>query len=101
MFKSALARAIDRVYARAGDAATHTDRDGVHTPCTVMVERDLTRYGDAAKVNLHTAAISVRVSQMPAAPRRSDRFTITDTMQVFTVDALQGSDGIEHKVFVA
>lgn len=100
-FQAAMSRATDRVYARAGEAATYTDRDGVHTPCVVMVERDLTRYGEAAQVNTRTAVVGVRVTEVAAAPRRSERFTLTADGTVLMVDSLQMSDGVEHKVFAA
>lgn len=98
-FQAALTRAIGRVYATAGMAATYTDRNGVNTPCTVLVENDMTRYGTTAGINTATAVVAVRVAEVPGAPRRGERFTLTGTGQVLTVDNLQVSDGIEHKVF--
>ena len=101
VFKTALLRATGRLYAAMGEAATHTDRDGVATPCTVLVERDLTRYGEAASVNARTAVVGVQVSELAAAPRRGERYTLTASGQVLTVDSLQTSDELEHKVFAA
>ena len=101
VFASALLRATDRVYAGFGEAATHTDRNGVHTPCTVLVETDLTRYGETAQVNIKTAVLSVRLAQVAAAPRRGDTFTLTVSGTAYKVDSLQASDALEHKVFVA
>ena len=100
VFASALSRATDRVYAGFGEAATYTDRNGAHTPCTVLVEQDLTRYGETAQVNIKTAVLSVRLTHLAAAPRRGERFTLT-AGTVYTVDSLQASDTLEHKVFVA
>lgn len=101
VFKSALTRATSRLYATMGDAATYTDRNGVHTPCTVLVERDLTRYGEAASINTRTAVIGVQVLEVAAAPRRGERFTLTGSGQVLVIDSLQVSDELEHKVFAA
>lgn len=101
VFASALSRATDRVYAGFGEAATHTDRNGVHTPCTVLVESDLTRYGETAQVNIKTAVISVRLTHLAAAPRSGETFTITASGKAYRVDSLQASDALEHKVFVA
>lgn len=98
---AAMSRAINRVYAADGLAATYTDRNGAHTPCTVLVERDLSRYGEVAQVNAKTAALSVRVSEVAAAPRRTERFTLTVAGTVYTVDSLQSTTDLEHKVFVA
>jgi len=101
VFKTALTRATSRLYATMGDAATYTDRNGVHTPCTVLVESDLTRYGETAQVNIKTAVISVRISQLAAAPRAGETFTLTASGKAYRVDSLQASDSLEHKAFVA
>lgn len=99
---AALSRATDRVYSAFGLAATYTDRNGVITPCTVLVEQDLARYGETAQVNVKTAVISVRVGEVTGAPRRAEVFTLSDAPNtVYTVDSLQASDSLEHKVFVA
>jgi len=96
-----MARATDTLYARFGDAATYTDRNAVSTPCTVLVDRDLTRYGETAVVNQRTAVVQVRTVQLVAAPRRGDTFTLAGSGQVLVVDSLQGSDEFEHRVFAA
>lgn len=97
---AALSRATDRVYAAYGDAASYTDRNGAVTPCTVLVEQDLTRYGETAQVNVKTAVISVRLAELAAAPRRAETFALTGGA-TYTVDSLQSTDALEHKVFVA
>ena len=101
VFASALLRATDRVYTGFGEAATHTDRNGAHTPCTVLVETDLTRYGETAQVNIKTAVLSVRLTHLAAAPRAGEVFTITASGKAYRVDSLQSTDALEHKVFVA
>ena len=98
---AALSRATNRVYSAFGLAATYTDRNGATTPCTVLVEQDLTRYGETAQVNVKTAVVSVRLSELAAAPRRAERFTLSEAGTVYTVDSLQASSELEHKVFVA
>lgn len=100
-FNPAIGRMLDRVYARFGEAAIHTNKDAVATPCTVVVERDLRAYGDAAQVGIKTAVVSVRLAEMPSAPRRGDRFTLTGSGKVFVVDSLQSSDEFENKVLAA
>lgn len=99
-FATAISRATDRVYTLAGVAAVYRDRDGVETPCTVMVERDLARYGEVAQVNARTAVVAVRRSEVSGAPRNGERFTLTGG-EVLTVDSLQASDELEHRVFAA
>lgn len=93
-------RASSVVYARFGESATHTDRNAVATPCTVLVDRDLTRYGETAVVNKRTAVVQVRTSELAAAPRSGDTFTLAGG-QVLVVDSLQGSDEFEHRAFAA
>lgn len=97
---AALSSATNRVYTGFGVAAVHTDRNGVTTPCTVLEEQDLSRYGETAQMNVKTAVLSVRVAELAAAPRRGETFAITDGA-TYLVDSLQGSDALEHKVFVA
>lgn len=99
-FAAALSRATDRVYARAGVAADYQDRDGVVTPCTVLVERDLARYGEAAQVNVRTAVVGVRRTEVAGAPRSGERFTLAGG-EVLVVDSLQAVDEFEHRVFAA
>lgn len=97
----AMSRATDRVYAQYGDAATYTDRAAVATPCTVIVERDLDRYGAVAVVNQRTAVVQVRTTEISAPPRRGETFALAEGGQVLTVDSLQGADEFEIRVFVA
>lgn len=100
-FADAISRATDRVYARAGVAAQYQDRDGVVTPCTVLVERDLARYGEVAQVNARTVVVGVRRTEVAGAPRSGERFTLTAGGEVLVVDSLQASDEFEHRVFAA
>ncbi len=100
-FAAAQSNTTDRVYASAGVAALHEDRDSVQTPVTVLIERDISRYGEAAQVNVRTALVAVRRSQLAHAPRRGDTFTITADSEVLTVDSLQRTDELEHRVFAA
>lgn len=100
-FANALSRATDRVYVRAGVAATYQDRDGAALPCTVLVERDLERFGEAANVNARTAVVAVRRAEVAGAPRRGERFLLTALGETLTVDSLQRTDELEHRVFAA
>jgi hypothetical protein len=98
---AALSRAADRVYAKFGEAAVYADRSAATLPCTVLIDRDLTRYGAVAVVNQRTAVVQVRLSEVAAPPRRGETFTVTGSGQVLVVDSLQGSDEFEHRVFAA
>jgi hypothetical protein len=92
---------MDRAFALFGEAATYVDRAANAVPCTVLVERDLTRYGDqAATIAQHTALVQVRVSEVPEPPRRSETFQLAGG-KVLTVDALQSSTEFLHRVMAS
>ena len=82
-----------------GQAATYTNRAAEQAACTVLLDTDMTRYGEQAQVNVRTAVLSVRVAEVPAAPRQGDTFLIG--ARAWRVDSLQASDALEHRVFVA
>ncbi len=104
-FAAAITSATDRVYRSAGVAARHEDGVGAQTACTILVERDLSRFGEAAPVNVRTALVGIRRSELADCPRRGDTFTLLDAAgadgEVLTVDSLQRSDELEHRVFAA
>lgn len=100
VFSQAISRTTDRVYVGFGEDAIYTDRNALETPCTVLVEQDLSRFGETAQVNVKTAVLAVRVAQVAAAPRRGDTFAITGGA-TYKVDSLQSTNALEHTVFVA
>lgn len=95
-FASIIAKGTNRVYVRFGEAATYTDKLGASLPVTVVVEHNLTQYGQVAAVQGKTAVINVRLSELANAPRRGETFTLA-TGEALTVDSVLSSDGIEHK----
>lgn len=99
-FASLIARGTDRVYARFGEPATYTDKLGASLPVVVVVERNLTQYGQVASVQGKTAVINVRVSEVASTPRRGDSFALASG-EVLVVESLMLSDGIEHKMVAA
>lgn len=99
-FAPLIARGTDRVYDRFGEAATYTDKLGADLAVTVMVERNLEQYGNAAAVQGKSIIVNVRVSEVPTAPRRTETFTLASGEEL-TVDSVLSSDGIEHKVVAA
>ena len=96
-----MVRCVDANYMKFGEAATYTDRNAATTACTVLVDRDLTRYGETAVVNQRTAVVGVRLSEVAAPPRRGETFTLVGSGQVLVVDSLQDSDEFEHRVYAA
>ena len=99
-FAPLIARGVNRVYARFGEAATYTDKLGASLAVTVVVERNLTQYGQVASVQGKTAVVNVRLSELPVAPRRTETFTLASG-EVLTVDSVMSSDDIEHKAVAA
>lgn len=92
-------RGINAIYTKAGVSATYTDADDVASSVTVIVESDLSVYGDTAEVAQATASVSVRVSEVQYIPRRGDTFVVGSTTYIVS-DALR-SDELEHTVLVA
>lgn len=88
-------------YDLAGAQAVYTDRLGVSRPCTVIVDDQLQAYGEVAVFNVRTAVLSVRVSEVPSAPRAGDVFAVSGRVAPLRVDSLQSSDPMEYRVFVA
>lgn len=95
-FASIVSKGVSRVYARFGEPATYTDKTGAARPVSVVVERNLTQYGQVASVQGKTAIVNVRLSELAGPPRRSETFTLASG-EVLTVDSVLSSDDIEHK----
>lgn len=102
MSLAALSLGTNTVYRTFGVAAGYLPKDakGAALPVTVLVERDLTRFGEVARINARTALVSVRKSEVAEVPRRGDSFSLADG-ETLLVDSLQGSDEFEHRVFAA
>lgn len=90
---------INRIYATGGVAATYTDRNDAETQATVLIDYDLSNYGDVAEIAQATATVSVRASEVAQLPRRGDTFNVGGT--VFVVGGSLQSDELEHSVLVS
>lgn len=102
MTLAALSIATDTVYGTFGVPAGYTPKGSeVVTPCTVLVERDLTRFGEVARINARTAIVCVRKSELAEAPMRGDTFSLSSGAETLKVDSLQASDEFEHRVYAA
>ena len=95
-----IATLTDRVYEVFGVAAVYTDREGAALEVTVVVDRQVSRYGEVAQVHGKTAVLCVRTSEVAGAPRKGETFAVTGG-QTFTVDSLVSADEFEHRVLVA
>lgn len=101
MTLAALTIATDTVYGTFGVPAGYLPKgsEDAATPVTVLVERDLTRFGEVARINARTAIVCVRKSELLDAPMRGDTFSLsTETLKV---DSLQASDEFEHRVYAS
>lgn len=103
MTLAALSLGTNTVYRTFGVPAGYLPKDakGAATPVTVLVERDLTRFGEVAKITARTAIVCVRKSELADVPRRGDTFSLSSGAETLTVDSLQASDDFEHRVFAA
>lgn len=71
--------AIDAGYEEFGEPANHTDsRTKECTPCAVVIDHNLQKWGDAVTVGNANAVISVRRSELCRRPRREDSFSLGD-----------------------
>ena len=96
-----LDRETDRVYSIFGEDAIYTPRGGAGVPCVVVLDTDLSRFGDTADVAAATYAVAVRVSEVDEKPRRGDVFELQSGkfsgLEV-TVTSLISSDEFEHRM---
>jgi hypothetical protein len=90
---------INRIYLTGGVPAIYTDRDDHESSVTVIVDYDLSNYGDTAEVAQATATVSVRTSEIENMPRRGDTFLV-DGKTLVVGGSLQ-SDELEHTVLVS
>ena len=90
---------FDPLYQDFGADAEYTPRGGAAVPVRIVISRNIGQYGETANITAKTVGISVRVSQVTAAPRKGDTFVVGGN--TYTVDVLQLSDEFEHRVFAA
>lgn len=101
MTMAALSIGTDTVYRTFGVSAGYLPKgsEDAATPVTVLVERDLSRFGEVAQINARTAIVCVRKSELADAPLRGDTFSLSS--ETLKVDSLQASDEFEHRVFAS
>lgn len=80
------------VFGTFGQPAIFT-RGSVETPCTVVVNYNLTQFGDTINVSNASAIVTVRVSEVADKPRRGDKYTLENS-QVLRVDGTPIHDGL-------
>lgn len=101
IFAAAMARGLAVLYSKDGESARFTSSDGYVTDCSVMVERDVSSYGEVAEINAASAVISVRKIELCDRPKRGEVFELTDTEEEFSVSQVIASDELEFRVIVA
>lgn len=99
-YSERMATGLEVSFERFGVAAVYTDKEGYNTDCTVIVDRELQRYGDVAVINGKQVVIAVRASEVELKPRRGETFLVNDC-ESFVVDSVLSSDGAEHKCLAA
>lgn len=97
VFAEAFTASLSPLYETMGEDAVYTDSEAWTCNCRVVVNRNLTEYGDVANVQGVTAVIAVRRSEVPDRPRRNDTFELDDG-ETLRVDRVLTSDDYEHEV---
>jgi hypothetical protein len=90
---------VDALYEVGGVDAVYTDKNGNTSNVVVIVDYNISEYGDIASVNKAEAAVSVRLSDVADRPLRGETFTIDGT--TYRVDNVTLSDELEHTVLIA
>jgi hypothetical protein len=103
LFAARMERGLVGMYRQFGDPAVFTDSQDYCTDCTVIVDEDLSQYGDDARLNGKTAVVRVRRSELPFKPRRGETFKVIadDECVTYAVDSVLDSDSLEHRCLVA
>lgn len=81
----------DTVFELYGKPAVYS-RGNVDTAVRVIVEYDLTRWGETINVSNVSAMATVRESEVPLKPKRGDLFTL-ETGKVLRVESTPIYDG--------
>lgn len=101
---TALSRATNRAYAIFGESALFTARDETTRECTVLLDHNLSQYGDIAQVSAKSVVVAVRLLDVPEMPRKGDLFEITSGKyagRTVTVSSVVSSDEFEHKALAS
>lgn len=100
-FTDMLSDGIELMYEEFGEPAKYTTRNA-EGPCyiTVVVERNLSQYGEVAQVSGKTAVVRIRTAEVPQEPLRGETFCIHGK-ETLTVDSVFARDGWEWWVLTA
>ena len=91
---------VDFIYTVGGVPATYTDRNAVEKSVEVIVDYNLSQYGeDSVEVSKSTAAISVRTKDVELRPLKGETFVVEG--KTYVVGAPLESDELEHTVLVS
>lgn len=95
---------LQDAYAFFGDGALYAARGGAGVPVRVLIDGNLSQYGEVARVAGKTVVVSLRVSEVPDLPRSGDTVSVTSGPyqgRALRVDSVLESDALEHKVLAA
>lgn len=70
--------AIDAGYEEFGEVATFTPLNGDPSECTVVIDHNLQKWGDAVTIGNANAVVNVRRSEVSERPRRGATFELED-----------------------
>lgn len=100
-FTEAMVGGLAAIYGRLGEAAVYEDEYGWCTECTVIQERDLSRFGNVAELGAKAVVFSVRRTEIDSRPKRGHTLTLTAAEEVYRVDSVILSDELEHRFLAA
>jgi hypothetical protein len=89
---------LSSIYDRLGDESEFVSRDGWSCDCAVIVEHELSEYGDAIQVSAGSILLRVRKSELSRRPLREEFFLMSDSGCKYVVEQTLESDDFEHKV---
>lgn len=100
-FTDTLDDGIELMYEEFGESAQYTERDAANPrTVTVVVERNLSQYGDVAQVAGKTAVVRVRITDVDKEPLRGETFVVAGG-ETLVVDSVFARDGWEWWVLTA
>lgn len=100
-FAQAFEHGLTALYGVMGESCTYKDKAGWNRSCTVIVDRNLSQYGEVASVQGKVAVVIVRRTEVPERPRREETFELEASCETLVVDSVITSDDFEHRVLCA
>ena len=100
-FSEAMGRGLLGLYRKMGEPGRHTASDGYCTDCLMIVDRDMSVYGEIAEINAQSVVISICRSELFTKPQRGELIELDNGCETFRVDRLISSDELEYRFIAA